>query len=84
MSATASVPGKMAYTVVVHFDPEDDIYYATIPTLGIVTQGESYNEAFLMAEDAITGWLHVARKHGEPVPVEEDRPVQVRRLAIPA
>lgn len=80
MSAAASAPNTTEYTVVVNYDPDDEIYYATIPTLGIVTQGDSQDEAFWMAEDAIAGWLQVAAKRGTPIRIESERPVEVRKV----
>ena len=68
------------YTVIVNHSVEDDVYYAHIPTLGIVTQGESVDEAFWMAEDAISLWLKTAREDGISIPVEHE-PVEVRRIA---
>lgn len=69
-----------SYIVIVLHSAEDDVYHAHIPTLGIVTQGDSVEEAFWMAQDAISLWLKTAREDGVPIPVE-DQPVEVRRIA---
>ena len=79
MSA-APMTNTWRYTVVVNYDADDDVYYATIPTLGIITQGESYEEAFWMAGDAINGWVADAQAHGDPIPAEDEDMVQVRRM----
>lgn len=60
---------RQQYSVIVHYDAEDNIYDADVPTLGFVTQGDSYEDAFAMAEDAITGRLETLREHGQPIPV---------------
>ena len=78
--SNASPARTDGYTVIVNHSVEDDVYYAHIPTLGIVTQGESVDEAFWMAEDAIALWLKTAREDGLPIPVEDEL-VEVRRIA---
>ena len=44
-------------------------YVVTCPALsGLVTEGDSPEEARTMAEDAIKGYLESLRKDGEPIP----------------
>ncbi len=69
------------YSVIVHFHPEDDVYYATIPALDLITQGDSIDEAFWMAEDAIGLWIKTAIEDEIPILVE-DHPIQVRQIAV--
>lgn len=46
-------------------------YFVTVPALpGCMTQGETYEEALSMAEDAIRLWVDTLKRRGEPVPVE--------------
>lgn len=66
------------YTVLV--TQEDEIWLAHIPALGIVTQGDDVEHAFEMAQDAIKGWLEIAREDGEEIPVEHHP--HVRQVAI--
>src|SRR5437870_11776633 len=71
--------GRYTYTVVI--TPNDpDGYLVTCPALpGLVTQGDTLDEAFAMAKDAIEGYLISLIKHGDPIP--EDKyaiPVRVR------
>ena len=48
---------------------EEGGFVVTVPALpGCVTQGDSKDEAMLMAADAIRGYLESLKKHGEPVP----------------
>lgn len=72
---------RQQYSVIVHCDAEDDIYYADVPTLGFVTQGDSYEDAFAMAEDAIIGRLETTVATGQPIPVE-DHPFQLRQVTV--
>ncbi len=47
-------------------------YVVTCPALpGLVTQGDTLEEARAMAVDAITGYLESLRKDGEPLPTDE-------------
>lgn len=68
------------YTVIVYYDQEDARYYATIPTLDLMTQAFDVEQAFERADELIAGHLLTMEQLGEPVPVE-DQPVHVRQLA---
>ena len=74
MMAT-TIQREYAYTILLDPDPETGSFTVTVPALpGVVTQGDSVEEAIAMAKDAIR--LHVAAMiaHGEPVPEERSRP----------
>lgn len=60
----------LAYTV--RLEPlEDGSYFVTVPALpGCCTQGETYDEALAMAEDAIGLWVATLAKNGKPIPEE--------------
>src|SRR5881398_2146021 len=63
------------YTILLHPDPDEGGYTVTVPALpGVVTQGETLEEAIAMARNALG--LHVAarRADGEPVPEERVHP----------
>ena len=50
------------------FEPEGG-YTVSVPSLpGCITYGETFETAFTMIEDAIDGWIEVARVKGIPVP----------------
>ncbi len=68
------------YTVV--FEPaEEGGYVVTVPALpGLVTEGDSLEEAREMVKDAIRGYLESLRKHGEEIPLERGEPVTERVL----
>jgi len=68
------------YTVV--FEPaEEGGYVVTVPALpGLVTEGDSLEEAREMAKDAIRGYLESLQKHGEEIPLEHGEPVTERIL----
>jgi len=63
------------YTIVLIPEPEEGGYSVLVPALpGCVTQADTVEDAIAMAEDAITGWIAVAEKHGETVPEERESP----------
>lgn len=71
--------GDYSFTILI--EPNDpDGYLVTCPALpGLVTQGDTLDEAFAMAKDAIEGYLISLLKHGDPIP--EDKwamPIRVR------
>jgi antitoxin HicB len=78
------------YQFTVLFEPaEEGGYVVTCPALpGLVSEGDTLEEAREMAKDAILGYLESLRKDGEPIP--EDKPLFVKpvveklSVAIPA
>jgi predicted RNase H-like HicB family nuclease len=71
------------YTVI--FEPaEEGGYVVRVPALeGVVTQGDTLEEAELMAKDAIKGYLETLRKNNLPIPQEDfiQEPV-IQKLAV--
>lgn len=71
--------GEYSFTIVIEPN-EPDGYLVTCPALpGLVTEGDTLDEAYAMAQDAIQGYLESLVAHGEPIP--QDRivmPVRVR------
>lgn len=63
------------YTVVFEAASEGG-FIVHVPALpGLVTQGETIEEAREMAKDAIEGYLAVLKEDGEEIPVESDKTV---------
>lgn len=61
----------MKFTIVVTKDPEDSGYNATVPALpGCHTFGETIDEAYKNALEAIDAYLDSLTREGDPVPVE--------------
>jgi antitoxin HicB len=67
------------------FDPDGKGgYTVTVPALpGLVTEGDTFEEAKAMAEEAIVGYLESLRKHGEPIPVEDSPLVVPVAVSMP-
>jgi predicted RNase H-like HicB family nuclease len=58
-----------SYTVLLQPEPEGG-YTVTCPALpGLVTYGETLEEAREMAADAIQGYIECLREDGDPIPV---------------
>jgi antitoxin HicB len=69
------------YTVV--FEPaEEGGYVVTVPALpGLITEGNTLEEARAMVKDAIRGYLESLMKHGEEIPLEP-RPATVELVEV--
>jgi len=49
------------YSMVIHWDPRDDIYVVTVPELpGCKTHGKTYTEAIKNALEVIELWIDAA------------------------
>ncbi|MEK7140955.1 MAG: type II toxin-antitoxin system HicB family antitoxin [Patescibacteria group bacterium] len=65
--------GKIAQSVLRYtaiFEPaEEGGYVVIVPKLqGLVTEGDTFEEAIAMAQDAIKGYLEVLQESGESIP----------------
>lgn len=63
------------YTIRVVHDHDDDFegFVASVEELpGVITQGESIEEAVAQIRDAMVGWLSVAIEDGVPIPEPRD------------
>jgi len=59
------------YTIVLLPDPDGEGYTVRVPELpGCITEGETVEEALLMAKDAIFGHIETLALTGRAVPVE--------------
>jgi predicted RNase H-like HicB family nuclease len=60
------------FNIVLRPEPEGG-FTALVPALpGCVTYGRTLIEAKQMARDAITGYIQSLRKHGEPIPTDDE------------
>lgn len=67
MQETSIQVGEYSFTVMI--EPNDpDGYLVTCPALpGLVTEGDSLDEAHAMAQDAIRGYIESYAAHGEAI-----------------
>ena len=72
------------YTVLFEHDALGG-YTVTCPSLpGVVTEGETVDEALAMAQDAIRGYIESLQKDGLPIPKESYSFVSPVRVEIAA
>jgi antitoxin HicB len=62
---------------------EDGGYTVTVPSLpGCISEGSTREEALAEIEEAISGYIEVARKLGKPIPVEISVPLNTSNAGI--
>jgi predicted RNase H-like HicB family nuclease len=74
------------YSYTVFFEPaQEGGYIVTVPALpGLVTEGDTLEEAREMARDAIRAYLESLVKDGEPIPREEKTVQEKIQVAVDA
>jgi predicted RNase H-like HicB family nuclease len=66
---------EYTYTIILEPDRDEGGYTVTVPTLpGCITQGETIEEAIVMAKDAIRLFIETLIAEGRPVPQEYEHP----------
>lgn len=67
------------------FEPaEEGGYIVYVPALpGCVTQGETFEQAYGMARDAIAGYLSVLKEDGAEIPIEKEE-MMISRITVKA
>lgn len=70
---------NIEYSYTVLFEPaEEGGYVVTCPALpGLVTEGDTLEEARVMAREAILGYLESLQKDGLPIPADKPQPQPV-------
>ena len=68
MQQTSTQVSEYSFTILLEPN-EPDGYLVTCPALpGLVTEGDTLDEAYAMAKDAIEGYLESLIAYGEPIP----------------
>jgi antitoxin HicB len=67
---------RLTYSILLQPDPDEGGFTVTVPELpGIVTQGESFEQALAMARDAIALHVEGLVADGIEVPLERAAPI---------
>ncbi len=76
---------ELTYTIVME-PAEEGGFNVSVPALpGCVTQGDSFDDALAMAQDAIALWLEALAADGQPIPEEQSAAkVQVAEVRVAA
>jgi len=72
------------YTYTVLFEPQPEGgYTVTVPALpGLVTEGDTFEQARSMAKDAIIGYLEVLKKQGRQIPLDVELGERTRKEKV--
>lgn len=75
-----TVTARQVHEYTAIFEPaEEGGYVVTVPALpGLHTEGDTFEEARIMAEDAIRGYLKCLCEDDEEIPVEHGYPIAHR------
>jgi predicted RNase H-like HicB family nuclease len=60
--------GTERYTVVIEWDPEEELFVATVPTLSVGSYGATRREALDNTKEAAELTIDGLKKTGQPVP----------------
>ena len=83
MARAKAIEGE-TYTYTVVLEPDEEAgYTVTCPALpGLVTEGDTLEEARAMAADAIRCYLESLRKDRDPIPLSEEYETEPVRKSI--
>jgi predicted RNase H-like HicB family nuclease len=62
---------KVRYTVVLEWDPEEELYIATIPALSVGSYGETREEAMAKIEEAAIVTIGGLKATGQTIPMDD-------------
>jgi len=76
------IVNEYSFTVIIERQPEGE-YLVSVPALpGCYTEGQTLEEARIVAADAIRSYCASLRKHGDPIPMESTIEQYVGRLSV--
>ena len=76
-AAQGASGGPTPYIYRVVIEPDDDRYYAEIPSLaGCYSWGHTYEEAVKNIKEALELWLEVKKEADEPIPTEDPQTIR--------
>ena len=73
---------KVRYSVVVEWDPEEDLYVASVPALSVSTFGGSREEALERVKEAIMVTVEGLKAIGQPIPQGDEDKIESVEVAV--
>jgi predicted RNase H-like HicB family nuclease len=73
---------KIRYTVVLEWDPEEDLYVATLPALSIGSYGETRDEALEMIKEAAEVTIEGLKETGQLIPRGDEDKIGLVEVAV--
>ncbi len=74
--------GKARYSVVIEWDPIEEVFTACVPALSVGTQGDTREEAMAMVEEAILVTVEGLKAKGRPVPENDGDAIKVLEVEV--
>ncbi len=73
---------KIRYTVVLEWDPEEDLYVATLPALSVGSYGETRDEALAKIKEAAEVTIEGLKETGQPIPRGDEDKIGLVEVAV--
>ena len=73
---------KIRYTVIIEWDPEEELYISTVPALSVASYGSTRNEAMEKIKEAAEVTIEGLKTTGQPVPLGDEDMVGVVEVAV--
>ncbi len=73
---------KIRYTVVLEWDPEEELYVATLPALSAGSYGVTRDEALAKIKEAAEVTIEGLKETGQPIPMGDGDTIGLLELAV--
>lgn len=74
--------GRYRYSVVIEWDPMEEVFTASVPALSVATYGDTRAEAMAMVKEAIAVTVEGLRAVGQPVPTGDGEAIAVLEVEV--
>ena len=73
---------KIRYTVIIEWDPEENLYVATLPALSVGSYGETRDEALVKITEAAEVTIEGLKETGQPIPRGDEDKIGLVEVAV--
>ena len=73
---------KIRYTVVLEWDPEEELYVATLPALSVGSYGDTRDEALAKIKEAAEVTIEGLKETGQPISMGDGDTIGLLELAV--